>query len=123
MMSDVQANAHGAEPPQSEAFVNCEKTWTAITCAPFTCQPRQYVSSRRRHVPSLHGDGTTSEPTFWNVHAAGESHLDDDASASFTKDTLPHLGQNHAVGRIGRRQRGPHPRTEQKNENWEERAA
>jgi hypothetical protein len=35
MMSDVQANAHGAEPPQSEAFVNREKTWTAMTCAPF----------------------------------------------------------------------------------------
>jgi hypothetical protein len=82
-----------------------------------TGQPRQYLSSRRRHVPSLHCEGTTREQTFWNVCAAREPHLGDDASASFTKDTLPYLGQNHAVGRIGRRQRGPQATTEQKNEN------
>ena len=88
-----------------------------------TGQPREYLSSRRRHVPSLHGEGTTGEPTFWNVRAARESHLDDDASASFAKDTLPYLGQNHAVGRIGRGPRGPQASTEQKNENCEKRAA
>jgi hypothetical protein len=82
-----------------------------------TGQPRQYVSSRRRHVPSLHGEGTTREETFWNVRAAGEPHLGDDASTSFAKDTLPYLGQNHAVGRTGRRQRNPQATTEQKNEN------
>ena len=82
-----------------------------------TGQTRQYVSSRGRHVPSLHGEGTTREETLWNVRATRESHLGDDASTSFAKDTLPYLGQNHAVGSIGRRQRGPQATTEQKNEN------
>src|SRR5262249_37981087 len=35
MMSDVQARTQGAEPPQSEELVNCEKTCTAMICAPF----------------------------------------------------------------------------------------
>jgi hypothetical protein len=35
MMSEVQASTQGAEPPQSVALVNLEKTWTAMICAPF----------------------------------------------------------------------------------------
>jgi hypothetical protein len=34
MMSEVQASAQGGDPPQSEALVNFEKTWTAMICAP-----------------------------------------------------------------------------------------
>ena len=34
MMSDVQASTQGADPPQSEALRNLEKTWTAMICAP-----------------------------------------------------------------------------------------
>src|SRR5262249_58170288 len=35
MTSEMYARAHGAEPPQSLARMNWEKTWIAMICAPF----------------------------------------------------------------------------------------